>query len=265
MVFYRRRLPHWVPDNATVFVTWRLAGSLPAKASRVLLGQDERLDRLPSGPVWLQDGRVASMVVEALQYGETVRQFYHLYAWVIMPNHVHVIFQPRARLASILRWLKGRTSRRANQILGRTGTPFWQDESFDHWVRSAQELEDLIAYVECNPVKAGLVEAAEQWPWSSAGCIADGRRRNPIVCPTMYCRRQTTKPDRLPHDVLQTADAKPDRLPHDVSQTADDKTRSSAPRCIADGRRQNPIVCPTMYRRRQTTKPDRLPHVDQQR
>jgi len=57
-----------------------------------------------------------------------------------------------------MRWLKGRTSRMANQILGRTGKPFRQDESFDHWVRSGEQLQELIAYVEGNPVKASLVE-----------------------------------------------------------------------------------------------------------
>jgi REP element-mobilizing transposase RayT len=84
-----------------------------------------------------------------------------------MPNHVHAIFQPRAEMPSIMRWLKGRTARVANQILGRTNKPFWQDESFDHWVRSPEELLDLIHYVENNPVKAGLVEVKHQWPWSS--------------------------------------------------------------------------------------------------
>jgi len=108
------------------------------------------------------------MLVNALRYVETARQFYHLHAWAIMPNHVHVILQPRIELSSVMRWLKGRTGRKANRILGRTGTPFWQDESFDHWIRSDQELLELIEYVERNPVKAGLVSAAEQWPWSSA-------------------------------------------------------------------------------------------------
>jgi len=72
------------------------------------------------------------MLVNALRYGETVRQFYRLHAWSIMPNHVHVILQPRIELSSMMRWLKGRTGRNADRILGRTGAPFWQDESFDH-------------------------------------------------------------------------------------------------------------------------------------
>jgi len=143
--------------------------------------------------------------VEALLYGENVRRFYELHGWVVMPNHVHVIFQPHTELSSIMRWLKGRTSRVANQILGRTGTPFWQNESFDHWIRSAEELEYLIEYVENNPLRAGLVEAKEQWRWSSAGWMpgaggvidAGGRdrrgghdrRQKPVVYPTSQVGR----------------------------------------------------------------------------
>jgi putative transposase len=193
MAFTRRHLPHWIPEEAAVFVTWRLAGSFSGgewdklASSREhagltddtnrssvlphLLEQDEQLDRGNCGPVWLQDPRVASVVVNALLYGEAVRRFYQLHAWVVMPSHVHAIFQPRAESAAIMRWLKGRTGRVANQILGRTGTAFWQNESFDHWIRSAEELRYLIDYVENNPLKAGLVEAKEQWCWSSAGWV----------------------------------------------------------------------------------------------
>jgi REP element-mobilizing transposase RayT len=160
MSFYRRRLPHWIPEQSIVFVTWRLAGSVDT-------------------PSRLLDAQIAAVVANALQHGQAVRHFYHLHAWVIMPDHVHVLWEPRIDLASIMRWLKGRTSRVANRILGRTGLPFWQDESFDHWVRSTEELRDLVDYVEGNPVKAGLAETAAQWPWSSAW--------------------QTTETDRLPH------------------------------------------------------------------
>jgi REP element-mobilizing transposase RayT len=184
MAFTRRHLPHWIPEEAAIFVTWRLAGSLPLQASpnhgrltddknrsSVPLNffrQDEQLDSMRSVSDCLQDSRVAGVVANALLYGEKVRQLYELHAWAVMPNHVHAIFQPRAEFATIMRWLKGRTGRVANQILAHTGKPFWQDESFDHWVRSAEELHDLIDYVENNPVKAGLVKAKHQWPWSSA-------------------------------------------------------------------------------------------------
>lgn len=188
MLFYRRRLPHWIPEDAIVFVTWRLAGSSPPPNPALLTAEntgrapfylrDEELDRWRDGPLWLQDSRVASMLVQALQHGATIRHFYQLHAWAVMPNHVHVLFEPRVELPHIMRWLKGTTGRRANRILGRTGLPFWQDESYDHWVRSAKELRDVISYVEENPVKAGLVDVAERWPWSSAWGMADDATRS---------------------------------------------------------------------------------------
>jgi REP element-mobilizing transposase RayT len=189
MPFTRRHLPHWIPEEAALFVTWRLAGALPPLAEvlaveqrgRVpFLEQDERLDHAPSGPAWLRDSRVACVVGNALLHGETVRRFYQLHAWVVMPNHVHAIFQPHTAVPATMRWLKGRTGRVANRILGRTGMPFWQDESFDHWIRSAEELRYLIEYVENNPLKAGLVEAKEQWRWSSAGWATDDKTRSSV-------------------------------------------------------------------------------------
>lgn len=88
---------------------------------------------------------------------------YELYAWVVMPTHVHAIMTPKRPFPEIMRWLKWTTARRCNQLLNRVGA-FWQDESFDHWIRTGCELESLIAYVEQNPIAAGL----ENWQWSSA-------------------------------------------------------------------------------------------------
>lgn len=48
------------------------------------------------------------------------------------------------------------------------GTPFWQEESFDHLVRSEQEFARILRYIESNPVKAGAVTTPEEFPWSSA-------------------------------------------------------------------------------------------------
>jgi hypothetical protein len=63
--------------------------------------------------------------------------------------------------------LQGRTCWLANRILDRTGMPFGQGESYDHWIRSRKELQEIIAYVE-QPVDAGLVDSAEQWLWFRA-------------------------------------------------------------------------------------------------
>jgi len=84
-----------------------------------------------------------------------------------MPNHVHVVIKPQVEVARVTKSIKGFTARKINSILGRTGEPFWQDESFDRWIRDQKERNRIIPYVEQNPVAAGLVEKAEQWRWSS--------------------------------------------------------------------------------------------------
>jgi putative DNA methylase len=64
--------------------------------------------------------------------------------------------------------LKGFTARQANRMLARTGTPFWQKESYDHWVRDEAEWHRIARYIENNPVKAGLVSTPDAYRWSSA-------------------------------------------------------------------------------------------------
>jgi REP element-mobilizing transposase RayT len=106
-VYWKRRLPHWIPDGAIIFVTWRLHG-------------DAR---------WLCDPRLAKVIVDALLCGS--RHRYDLHAWVVMPTHAHVVMTPKRPFSEITRWLKWTTARRCNQLLNRNGI-FWQDESFDH-------------------------------------------------------------------------------------------------------------------------------------
>ncbi len=85
-----------------------------------------------------------------------------------MANHVHVLLLPLISPSRLLQSLKGSTAREANIILDRTGRKFWQAESYDHWVRDDLELERIAAYIETNPVKAGLVDRADKYRWSSA-------------------------------------------------------------------------------------------------
>ncbi len=187
MSYYERHLPHWHPAEKTLFVTWRLYGSLPAhfwgtleekpqpgearvhQTGKRFRTIDCELDKAASGPVWLKDSRIAKCVVDALRFGEAQLKLYELHAYVVMANHVHLLLQPRAPLARITRVLKGFTAREANRILARTGQRFWQGESFDRWVvRNAAELERITSYIERNPVSAGLVAKPDDWPWSSA-------------------------------------------------------------------------------------------------
>jgi putative transposase len=75
---------------------------------------------------------------------------------------------PKVSPSRLLQSMKGATARQANLILGRTGEPFWQAESYDHWVRDESEWRRIAVYIENNPVKAGLVSRAEDYRWSSA-------------------------------------------------------------------------------------------------
>ncbi len=129
---------------------------------------DRELDRAISAPLWLKDPRIADAVTQALKRGESEFRLYDLLAWAVMPNHVHVVFQPFRELPQVTRWIKGSTARTGNLLLGRTGQPFWQHESYDHCVRNSLELNRVIRYVERNPVTAGLAEAIEDRLWSSA-------------------------------------------------------------------------------------------------
>jgi len=180
---YERRLPHFHPDDTWLFLTWRLWGSLPARADPIVypnpdhafVARDRILDRRSTGPRWLLDPRVASLVADAILIGESERHFYHLGAWVVMPNHVHLLILPLVPIPVLMRCLKGSTARKANQILGRTGHPFWQDESWDHYLRRSAQIERTTAYIEQNPVSAGLANPAECWRWSSAGWQAKAK------------------------------------------------------------------------------------------
>jgi REP-associated tyrosine transposase len=179
VTFYSRHLPHWHPPDAEFFVTWRLYGSLPkasweTELSRPaggarFIAEDRELDRAASGPLWLKNAQVAECVSEVLVAGMSRWQFYELFAWVVMANHVHVLLRPLIPLHKALMNIKSGSARAANAALGRTGMPFWQDESYDHWVRNVRERSSIVRYIHNNPVNAGLVTEPEEWPWSSAG------------------------------------------------------------------------------------------------
>ena len=175
MVEYRRRLPHFHPDGEYLFVTWRLHGSLPVAPPDVIyvtpghaFAAEDRALAESHGTLWLSDTRVARQVAEAIRDGERQKRFYESQAWVVMPNHVHLLILPQVALSQITHWIKGRTAREANLLLERAGEPFWQHESYDHWVRNERELQRIVAYIEENPVSAGLAATPEDWPLSSA-------------------------------------------------------------------------------------------------
>ncbi|MEP6539350.1 MAG: transposase, partial [Bryobacteraceae bacterium] len=99
---------------------------------------------------------------------------YVWHAFAVMSNHVHLLVTPKVPLPKLTQSLKGITAKRANVILGRTGEPFWQEETFDRNVRNQDEFERIRFYVENNPVRAGLVREAREYRWSSAAWAPRG-------------------------------------------------------------------------------------------
>jgi hypothetical protein len=89
-------------------------------------------------------------------------------------NHVHLLITPYLAIARIMNGIKGAFARQANAFLGHKGQPFWQDESFDHWVRNSNEFRKIQTYIEYNPVFAGFVSEPTDWRWSSAGAPPAG-------------------------------------------------------------------------------------------
>ena len=86
---------------------------------------DRLLDHARTGPLYLSQPAVAQLVMEAVQYGQDSLGHYTWHAFVVMPNHVHLLITPHIAVPKLLRSLKGITGKRANQILGQTGRPFW--------------------------------------------------------------------------------------------------------------------------------------------
>ena len=190
-------LPHWEQPGASYSVTFRLFGSLPqpllkeltdmkrrhelaaSQEGRTLTPQEaDQIEYLRSERVndWLDLGlgdthmrrpAVADVVAGALRHFDGNR--YTLGAWVVMPNHVHVVFTPTEQhtLSSILRSWKNFSAVHANKIIARSG-PFWQAESYDHLIRSPADCEHALRYVLSNPAKAKL----SPWPWVSSDSTA---------------------------------------------------------------------------------------------
>jgi putative transposase len=101
-------------------------------------------------------------------------QRYRLLAWVVMPNHVHVLFQPVAgwTIAKIVASWKKFTARKIcddwRDSGDKTDASVWHREYWDRYIRDRSHFEQVVEYIHMNPVKAGLVDRAEKWPWSSA-------------------------------------------------------------------------------------------------
>jgi REP element-mobilizing transposase RayT len=177
----RGYLPHFDGGEITQFLTYRLADSLPQKVLRslqiqveqklitdreMLINVEKYLDQ-GIGNCYLKRPEIAEIVEENLLRFADVK--YKLHAWVIMPNHVHILLRPLEgySLSEIVHSCKSYTSTKANKVLNRTGK-FWFPEGFDRFIRDYDHFEKAFNYIERNPVKAGLCENQSDWRFSSA-------------------------------------------------------------------------------------------------
>jgi len=191
-----RRLPHWTQPGATYFITFRLADSLPAAVltawrteretwlrthprpwspktaeeyyRRFQEGLEQQLDK-GHGACVLAEAGAAEVVESALRHFDGER--YWLGSFVIMPNHVHALVSMEGdeSLAQTLHSWKSFTAQGINRALGRSGQ-LWQEESFDHIVRSAEELRAVERYIGENPAQGAVKEGRF---WVGAGRAQD--------------------------------------------------------------------------------------------
>ncbi len=183
-------LPHWTRDGANYAVTFRLADSLPQSAVEKLRAEERQLDRQQSrgympmtreeekrlaqlkseeyqqlldkgyGECLLKRADAAEIVAKSLKYFDGIR--YRLWAWCVMPNHVHAavqVFEPHT-LSSVLHSWKSFSAKEVNKLLGRSSM-LWQAESYDHLIRDEAEFQHCLRYILENPAKAGL----SSWKW----------------------------------------------------------------------------------------------------
>jgi len=137
-------------------------------SGRAFVAMDRLLDDARRGALYLRQPAIADMVVEAIHYNASTLEYYELNAFVVMPNHVHLLATLKLALPKLTRSLKSITAKRANEMLGLTGNLFWQEENYDRLVRDRKEFERIRSYIEQNPVRAGLVKLASEYRWSSA-------------------------------------------------------------------------------------------------
>lgn len=186
---WRSRLPHWEVEGKWHFVTIRCHGSLPQAVKvrlndihqslqaieaqspefvqlqrRYFLTVEKYLD-VGSGFAPFREPKVCELCLDAMMTMQT--EGWLVGEATVMPNHVHLLIlrhDSEFSLKQILQRFKGRSARRFNQALKRTGR-FWQEDWFDRWMRHESERTKTVAYIRNNPVKATLTKYWADYPW----------------------------------------------------------------------------------------------------
>lgn len=198
--YFRGYVPHFDAPGRVQHLTFHLADSLPDRAlnrmQKEWASKPEPLRKLEKrkhihrlldagfGSCVLRHPLAAECVEESLVYGDGDRYF--LLAWVIMPNHVHVLIEQKQRvpLGQIVASWKRHTTKVLKQRgfvgspQGKEGRrPFWQRDYWDRYIRNEHHLRNAKTYIEANPVMAGLARCPSEWRWSSAWFGANSSKR----------------------------------------------------------------------------------------
>jgi REP element-mobilizing transposase RayT len=150
----RRNLPHWQLPGSTYFITFRLKNGI--------ISDDERI-----------------IVLDAIKHFHKIR--YWVTTTVIIPDHIHLMLKPvvsesnvEISLSNILQGIKGFSAREINKVRGSKGS-LWQEESLDRIFRDHDEYLEKWNYIRNNPVKNGLCQYPEEYPflWEPGEAIED--------------------------------------------------------------------------------------------
>jgi len=186
--YSRGYLPHLDSPERIQHVNFHLADSLPQELLRQFEAeisqipfQEQELERRKRIEHWLDAGYgccilkradCANLVQSSLLHFEQIR--YQLFEWVIMPNHVHVLFQPLNgwSLRPIVDSWKSFTGRRLAPAMRAAGAwqeeRVWHREHWDRYIRDENHFDAVVKYIQNNPVKAGLVSKAADFVFGSA-------------------------------------------------------------------------------------------------
>lgn len=196
--FWRGRLPHWEVEEGRYFVTMHLAGAIPPQGHQrihelaaqfaqrsasdgedwlilqrnIFAEMEQWLDRAPRASL-LGRKDLATMVAEAIVHRQNCD--WKMFEFVVMPSHIHLFFELMAspggegssdgKLRTVLEGFRRWTGHQAAKLAKLPQQRFWQDEWFDHWSRSDEEDDRIVAYIRNNPVKANLVTDYQLWPY----------------------------------------------------------------------------------------------------
>jgi len=174
-------LPHYDASLKYQMITYRLADSLPQrvlKSIKASKGESLKQRILIEGTLdeghgacILKIPEIAQIVIDAWKFFDKSR--YDLIAYVVMPNHVHVLIKTYEKhsLSQVIHSWKSFTAHEIKKVLRKAGfqseQKIWQVEYWDRFMRDEKHFLQAVNYIIDNPVKAGLCTSPEQWPWSS--------------------------------------------------------------------------------------------------